>query len=285
MKSDTQLAEDYKNAAGKSAKGKVLMAWKLDPGRGTIYNVLTASMTSTTSLKNAQKWESQTALLNRFSQDEIDMHISSGRLSERECPQTPGVWEYKDNADITLYSNVDKAKKWTQDQQTDAANTHLDEFDGLFDQSLTITDPSNFDGFGKGSGSAAPQGIKGKGKGKPNTAPPEPVLEIDLRVAALNKAKNAALCVEKMIMMVEEDQVALKETKYWTASVKKEFLNILESLDKSKKDVKSTLAKKDTVTLEAVSKTLAKTAEQVKEAQRFVQEHKSFMSSRRSATA
>ena len=293
MKGDQKLADDYAAANGKVAKGRVLLAWKLDPSRGKIYNALTQCISSSESVTKAVKWESMTALLTKFSAEEIAMHLQSGRITERECPDTAGVWEYKDNKDIVMHSRIDKSKKWTQDQQNDAVEDDLQMFDDMYDQAFGFQDPVHYtpfvDGSGKGRGKGPQLAIKGKGKGKGKNLdevdPAEPVPEADLRDASIHKCKNATLLLEKTIMSIEEDMVSMKETKYWTQAVKKAFAAHLEGLTKMKKSVKEVLAKKDTVDLEKVKKVLTSAAENVKAAQQFVKEHTGLMSSKRSSSS
>ena len=35
-------------------------------------------------------------MLKVWSEKELTLHLQSGRVIWRQCPSTPGVWEYKD---------------------------------------------------------------------------------------------------------------------------------------------------------------------------------------------
>ena len=46
------------------------------------------------------------------------MHIHSGRISERECPDTPGVWEYKDNHKVKTTKVLGRDKQLSKSSKS-----------------------------------------------------------------------------------------------------------------------------------------------------------------------
>lgn len=301
MKTDQVLAEDYANASGKVEQGRVIMAWKLDPSKGGIYQQLCHTIGTTKDLEKKEKWISWTALMISMSEDEALAHIKSGRVSERECPDTAGIWEFRDNGDITLTTAVRKRKEMLQQQS--GLDNPTDEFDAIFDSAQLNLNEGCFDlgeyawtagekgtgkhgklainyskGSGKGSGKSSG---KGSGKGLVNQQPKDPV-EKDPFEVGMTKAKAAALLVEKVIMQVEADHLDMKSSKYFTKALGKETDSHLASLAKEKKAIKLLIAKKSEGSLDKLKAGLVHAADTIKAAQDFVKEHISFKSSARS---
>ena len=47
-------------------------------------------------VKRKEEWVSEASVLKVWSEKELTLHLQSGRVIWRQCPSTPGVWEYKD---------------------------------------------------------------------------------------------------------------------------------------------------------------------------------------------
>ena len=47
---------------------------------------------------------------------EFNAHVASGRIAERECPGTPGVWEYQDTQQIIASRALNKKRSIEGDQ-------------------------------------------------------------------------------------------------------------------------------------------------------------------------
>ena len=92
MKTDPQLKEDYDKASesGRAAQSKVLLAWKLDPTCGNLYSHMTKSISNLRTVEKTVKWITQKQADDKWSSEELDAHLISGRLSSRECP--PDSW-------------------------------------------------------------------------------------------------------------------------------------------------------------------------------------------------
>ena len=66
-----------------------------------VWQTLTHTVKGSESTQKTDDWVSWTSNGSEtFTEDEIMAHLSSGRFSQRECPDTPGVWELKDNSKV-----------------------------------------------------------------------------------------------------------------------------------------------------------------------------------------
>ena len=135
-----------------------------------------STMKAGEALKKADRWESELQMLKKFSPEELELHIQSGRVSWREDPVTWGVFNYKDNHDWTTESSWKRGKKWQLGQEYDANNEDLEKFQELYDKDAfslgrdavaTCSGKGSAKGFGKSSGKGKAKGLgKGKGKGQ-----------------------------------------------------------------------------------------------------------------------
>ena len=93
MKHNEKLKEDYEEASkqGKVAQSRVLLAWKMDPSQGHLYSEMTQTISNAKSVSKTERWMSQMELNLKWSAEEIEAHTFSGKISWRECPQTPGA--------------------------------------------------------------------------------------------------------------------------------------------------------------------------------------------------
>ena len=85
-----------------------------------IYKTLSTAITTNNKIVQTNKWISHTKITNSWSEAELQAHLRSGRITMREST-TPGVYEYKDNQDITGTKTIDKQKnlKGSQRAQVD----------------------------------------------------------------------------------------------------------------------------------------------------------------------
>ena len=63
---------------------------------GKKYLTTAAKVAASQALKKAEEWLSEKAILKRWSPEELQAHLGSGRVVWREDPWTPGVYEYQD---------------------------------------------------------------------------------------------------------------------------------------------------------------------------------------------
>ena len=165
--------QDVAEAAPRSLQRTLQTAWLLDPAKGEVFNTLTCGLTSSHTMTKTLQWESEKAILQKWSHDELEKHLSSGRIIWREDPYTPGVYEYKDTKNISEQQQIQKTKKKTFSQKSEIVEeTFEDEMKDLED----IWNNTNIEsrhslslrgGDGEGKGSSSIKGVpKGKGKGK-----------------------------------------------------------------------------------------------------------------------
>ena len=127
------------------------------------------------------------------------MHLNTGRIVTRECPDTPGVYEYKDTNDVTMEKTLDRAKVFDQSSKRELNPEEKEKNEqawsqiwGAFGSSASFSDVSVFNSAlgmqvqPKGKGFA-----KGKGKGQWKGAWAEEVVEEDEN-APVDKQKGAA---------------------------------------------------------------------------------------------
>ena len=86
-----------KSWQGQKAHRHLVGCLALDPTMTDVWQELTHTVRGSQNLEKTDEWISWTKMLQEWSEEELTMHIHSGRISERECPDTPGVWEFKDN--------------------------------------------------------------------------------------------------------------------------------------------------------------------------------------------
>ena len=168
--------------------------------------------------------------LDAFGQEDLESHVTSGRLSWRESPITKGVWEYMDHHDVGTKKTLSKRKLVTHETHNDKVDPEEGEkFDSLFDDFLsgsanagsfldladmglwTANSKGESKGAGKGPNSGAGKGqANGKGKGKnpgplPLPAPPkklsiEDATEDQKMIMFRDKAKKGVAVLEACIV-------------------------------------------------------------------------------------
>ena len=250
----------------------MLLAWRLDPTKGNMYRSLTESISNIKRVEKKERWIGSMEAASKWTQPEIEAHVWSGRLSERECPQTPGVWEYRDNFDLTFKHEVEKSKVVGGKQKIamDDDEEHHDDWETLFngidvslnDRALKLADalerPTPAKGKGKGkltdSGGLTIELLKGKGKGKrhgkDDRVLPDPKIT-DPTEAAVSKAKQAIMLMEKTIMALEEDMANVARSKYMNPKLKAAFMAYVAKLQTAKNKVKTNMAKVKDLDLES----------------------------------
>ena len=174
LKRNPEEKEEYERG-GKKEKGLAAALWLV---KSECKKFLHASSTvqADEALKKADKWESELQMLKKWSPQELELHVQSGRISWREDPITWGVFEYKDNQAWTTETSWKRGKKWQLGQEYDPSNEDLEKFQELYDKDAfslgrdtvaTHAGKGSGKGFGKGPGKGKAKGLgKGKAKGK-----------------------------------------------------------------------------------------------------------------------
>ena len=94
--------------------------------------------------------------------------MNSGRIISRECPHTPGVWEYKDLHDVSSTKTVAKNRETTATMESEFQpedDEELGQFKSFFDSIQGTDNPAVEDGWRMGpKGKGGGKGVLGKGK-------------------------------------------------------------------------------------------------------------------------
>ena len=153
--------------ASKKEKGDAASLWLMKQ-QGSKYLSCSARVTQQEALKKAENWESEKQILKKWSWDEMQLHLASGRLIWRQDPYSPGVWEYQDTQAWQKETNVSRGKRWEQGTDHQAPGEELQEgFTHLYDQEAFGMAGQMSPLYGKGSGKSSSSSLaKGKGKGK-----------------------------------------------------------------------------------------------------------------------
>lgn len=208
-------------------------------------------LTSGTSLTKGETWESETQMLQKFTKDELQMHLASGRILWRADPWTPNCWQYQDQGDIKKVSTVAYNNNWAWGQEY----SNGDEEQKHFSTDLS-THLMRLEGKGKGKAALTKGGGKGgkgggKGKGKtpellaiedgdpgdddPTDPPPEQTQE-QLWNQCLTKARRARdQCMQAASNLEEEVKRASNTGRLSKASKKDAEVLIQEAEDYEKK--------------------------------------------------
>lgn len=136
--------------------------------------------------QQVEKWISENEARTKFG-DDLDKHVTSGRVVWRECPWTAGVYEYKDCHDITSVKTVRREKGISHLKETDVDDEDGGKaFDEWFDSVASFN--GNGDAFldtiadglwtaGEGKGVLKGTGKGGKNGKTPPTPSPVPAIE------------------------------------------------------------------------------------------------------------
>ena len=145
-------------------------AWVLDPAKGEVFNSLTCNISASHIMTKTMQWESEKSILKKWSQDELQRHINSGRIIWREDPATPGVYEYKDTKNIAEVQQIQRTKQKQLSQKSEIVEEAFeDEMNELEDSwnntNIESYKPLSLRDVTLGEGKGGSGGHKGKGKG------------------------------------------------------------------------------------------------------------------------
>ncbi|CAL1159279.1 unnamed protein product [Cladocopium goreaui] len=100
----------------------------------------------------------------RYTPEELEMHLQSGKVIWRECPYTSGTFEYKDIQNWHKAINTARQKEWQSGVEFEPEDEDLEKFMELFStdcHSLSVDE-----GLGKGSAKGLGKGQGSLGKGR-----------------------------------------------------------------------------------------------------------------------
>lgn len=169
-KNDPGLTKDLEESDIKDRR-TTIAAWLLDPRRGAVYRRNSACVQATQTFSRNDTWASELDMLRRWSVSELEAHLNSGRIVSRECPHTPGVWEYKDLHDVSSTKTVAKNRETMATMESEfhpEDDEELGQFKSFFDSIQGTDNPAVEEGWrmgpkGKGGGKGV---LGGLGKGK-----------------------------------------------------------------------------------------------------------------------
>ena len=82
------------------------------------------------------EWCSQRQMLDKFGEDEMQMHLTSGRILWREDPLTKGCWQYRDQGALKREITLEKGKYLNTTQEWEPGTDQDDQFKSLYDSEL-----------------------------------------------------------------------------------------------------------------------------------------------------
>ena len=201
-KHNPELAADRTAATSKEAKGVLALAFNLEPAGGPLYSGLKKTVAIKDSIIKTTQWMSWKQITDLKGEDDVTAWLQSGRVTWRQCPKTPGVYEYSDTMDYKGEKAVEHTKVQTKSQKTstpcleDAGFDQVDELlENTFQQEVYSMQGAD-KGKGKGNalGFTKPLAIvaglsenldsmkgkgKGKNKGKGNKEDPRALMDKD----------------------------------------------------------------------------------------------------------
>ena len=140
--------------------------WLLKKEHPKYYQV-SKEMEGSTKAKRSEQWVSEMVMLTKWSWDELQMHLASGRIVARECASTWGVYEYCDMQDwVTVQAAQSKnrariAQEYVPNSDDEMLLDSCMQGNMRANASRLLAQSSGSKGLGKSSS-------KGKGKGKGN---------------------------------------------------------------------------------------------------------------------
>ena len=274
----------------KKDKGLAASQWLLEK-EGKKYMSALKKVKAEETLTRRDKWESELQMLQKFSQDELERHLASGRVIWREDPRTPYTYEYKDLADYEKVVKGKRGKEWTSGVEFDPEEEDLEKFLQLYNTEAVSgqLEAGGGTGLGKGQPSSLGKGQPsslGKGRGKRNKRdlpaltngePEKEEEEDEEEETALEKAMKAARTARNMLTATKEDlELALeKASKTLSKSAQKAAQAHGTELGKALEKVKAILSgKAKGQTAEGIKDVLAKVATTIKAAKDEVKEPK-----------
>ena len=202
-KRNTEVAEMAQENHGQKKHRVMVGTLALDPAMQDVWQEMKHTVSGTQAITKTDEWVSWTKMLKDWSEEEITLHLQSGRFSQRECVDTPGVWELKDNNKVKTEKTVARGKQMTRksNDQLQPENKEKDEEDwasawNAFGQTNSFNDIHLFGGLAKGTGknventSSTSKGDKSKtgGKGGKGKVQVDPGALVDKKKATSLKA-------------------------------------------------------------------------------------------------
>ena len=140
------------------------MMWLLKKEHPKYYQV-SKELQGTTKAKRSEQWVSEMVMLQRWSWEELQMHLASGRIVSRECASTFGVYEFCDMQGWVTTQAAQSTKK-ARIAQEYVPNSDDEMLLDTCMQGNMKANASRLLGQSSGSKGLGKSSSKGKGKGK-----------------------------------------------------------------------------------------------------------------------
>lgn len=157
MKNDPAEAKKVENMSKKEIGIYATMC--LLKAEAPKFMALKQELNSGVSLTKGETWESELQMLQKFTREELELHLASGRVKWRADPWTGGCYQYQDQGDIKKTSTVTHSNAYAWGQEYEAENEEA--WDSHFTKDL----------------SSHLLELEGKGKGKALTKESQPQRE------------------------------------------------------------------------------------------------------------
>ena len=126
---DKELKTSHELALSRSEKRNLIAAFFLDPTKGPVFQHLSRQITTSQTLTKVEKWESTKEVRQKWTDDELEAMLASGRYICREDPYSPGVWEYRDTQKIEAQKKLDRTKVFSRKHDGDLQPENKDQDD------------------------------------------------------------------------------------------------------------------------------------------------------------
>ena len=259
-KKGNEAEKEEFDSMDKMSKGTATALFLLKKGQAVFGKVSKAASTET-SLKKREKWLTEKEVYNKWTEDEINSHLASGRLVSRECPKTWGIWEYMDTMDLEKEFVGKNTSQWKMQPEYELAEEEDQvEWQKVLEKDLhSLMLGSLEKGKGKGKGKSLEKG-KGKTKtsgGRTNQLPLEDQQEETTTCADLPEALKKARKLRDMLNSTHSNfEEALKKvakSPYLSKASKGDKEQVLQQLSKMLQSTKKVLEKGEKNKLEAVN--------------------------------
>lgn len=165
LKTHEEERNEYE-ASSKKEKGDKTTLWLLKKEHPKFLHVSKEVSGESAALRK-EKWVSETVILTKWTWEELQAHLSSGRIVARECPSTWGVWEYCDMQDWQHTQKARTKRKASLGQEVQPNSEEEEHFQQWATGNLQNNAGflrSGDKGLGKSSGKGKNKGGKGFGK-------------------------------------------------------------------------------------------------------------------------
>lgn len=274
LRQKSQEEQSEHAALSKKDKGVAAAAYILEK-KGKQYIAAMKKVSSSELVKQQDTWKSELEMLAKWTPDELEAHIQSGRVHWRECPGTWGVYEYKDTQDVSRELSWKRKNEFQEGREFEPEEEDLEKFKELYGldwKSLPVEDKPKGSGKGQGPGKGLGKGKqKGSGKGKNRGQEQKQLSQEEALAESLKACKRA----RNMVNCQKADlEAALEKAKgQLSKSGKVTATSLLEELGKAFNLLKKVLGS-NTPEVGKLKEVLLDTAKTIKAAKDHTKELK-----------